>query len=750
MPPSAKWPQLCGTYIDPAIEDKVVMSRQEARGDRIIAHHKGNMKLRLQNKLPVRRDDVMKPAEGRHKCILIEGAPGVGKSTFVWKLCREWGDKRILQEYKLLVLLRLQDRRIQAVEDLADIFYHPHKRLRDNILEEVIKCEGKGMMIIVDGIDEFPHLFHKPVFHDLIEGVSLPEASIVLTTRPSGSWTVFGCLQPETMISQYIEILGFLPEDIERYCKQAFQSEQQLRHFEHYLSVNPHVKGMMYIPLNCAVVIEVYKQSRRTHSAAPHTITELYTNLCYTILHRYMSERRLRRHGLSNFSDLPPEVYKDFIEVCRKAFEMSVNPQDPSFSPDNPDCDFNHLGFMQSFTEVGLHIASVSYCFLHSTIQEYLAAVYISTLPVSKQKELQKTHHKDCHFENVWRFFAGQTKFRSIGWQTVKEICFVVEDKYDLEEKDEETSTGVSQSSSILNISTHGLQWLYESQDDENFQILDSTYTRFRSISNMTPFDCLALGTCIARSHCKWELMLTGDQIGEAEIRMLVSAMGTCETETGGIDKLDLCIGQNAVQLLSALPDKHLVHITEMHLRRSNLNSTLTLSLASTLRQMTNLVKLNLSYNPLRNGGSEAIVLTLTELNSLRKLYLKDTEIGILDVKAICTLLKSQNTRLETLDLSENSLSPDCITRLSQALQLNNSLRKINLSFSKFDHESMISFATMLQRNDKLDVLKLKNCDIDNVSASFLATALSSSRDVRVHLDGNMCTQSLKEKLKRD
>ena len=47
------------------------------------------------------------PDGSKPKCILVEGAPGVGKSTFAWKLCHEWGKGKSLQQYQLVLLLRL-------------------------------------------------------------------------------------------------------------------------------------------------------------------------------------------------------------------------------------------------------------------------------------------------------------------------------------------------------------------------------------------------------------------------------------------------------------------------------------------------------------------------------------------------------------------------------------------------------------------------------------------------------------------
>ncbi len=83
---------------------------------------------------------------------------------------------------------------------------------------------------------------------------------------------------------------------------------------------------MLHIPFNSATVIEVYKSQVYTLKASsPQTLTELYTSLCRTLLHGYMSKKNLRRRGVTKFADLPAEVHRKFTSICQKAFEMLDN-----------------------------------------------------------------------------------------------------------------------------------------------------------------------------------------------------------------------------------------------------------------------------------------------------------------------------------------------------------------------------------------------------------------------------------------
>ena len=190
-------------------------------------------------------------------------------------------------------------------------------------------------------------------------------------------------------ITQWIEILGFTKQQIDEYLNSISKNDPKLLdELRHYVALNPPIHAAMYIPLNAIIVREVYKERHNSGCVNPSTMTQLYTAFSFTLLIRYLNDQRhwpwIKK--LDRFEDLPTTVNKKFRTLCKLAFEGISNNQQLIFS-DLPN-DFETLGFMQSVSES--HISrgvSVSYNFLHLTIQEFLAAYHLSLQPEKVQRD---------------------------------------------------------------------------------------------------------------------------------------------------------------------------------------------------------------------------------------------------------------------------------------------------------------------------------------------------------------------------
>ena len=219
----------------------------------------GNVDVIEGRKCPIDMNAIAAnlPEEALEKVILVEGAPGVGKSTFAWEFCRRWERGEIAQQYDLVLLLRLRDKNISQAKCLKDLIYHHSEKVCEAVVSELESCLGANVLLILEGYDELPDDYrHQPsLFLELINGQVLPLATILITSRPWATCDV--CRKFENRIIQHIEVLGFTKEQITAYIRSTLSEEDALNMEERLRKQNT-VRMCMYIPLNCAIVVTVY------------------------------------------------------------------------------------------------------------------------------------------------------------------------------------------------------------------------------------------------------------------------------------------------------------------------------------------------------------------------------------------------------------------------------------------------------------------------------------------------------------
>ena len=760
-----KWPPTPSqVYINLAcIDRKRVMSNSEDY-DKLTKNmvEYGDVDVIRATKGPIEFSEIAKDisitsckkdtAMSSRRLIIVEGAPGVGKSTFAWEYCRRWERGEIAEQYQLVLLLRLRDNRISEAKSLNDLIYYPLEGVPQAVCEELVHSHSLHTLIILEGFDELPDHCRKgtSVFNDLISGKMLPSATILVTSRPWATQRIR--TKHEGRIYQHIEVLGFTSPQVSEYVHKTVR-EDKVSGLEDYMERYPQIRMGMYIPLNSAIVVTVYLESQASGLSMPTSLTELYYALGCTLLLRY-----LRGHhkyeaitSINTFDDLPPTVYTKFTELCKLAYSGIVNKSRQVkliFKGLQPD--FDNLGFMDSVNELYVTRGTVSsHNFLHLTFQEYFAAVHISTLPADKQMEFFQ-RHKEGRFKVVLKFLAGLNKLN----------CFtedIVNDLFKASAPLESVSK--HEICSDLTVDVDFINWMYEAQNGDVIASLLGQKTVGFTIKprGMSLTDYYSLGYCIAHSQCQWMLTVNVKEIFEEKIKMLTSGASTEGVASGKV--IGLC-GGDEEKLLSLTKKslnllftewKSILHVHQLYLQLSvpydmiewpDLSSLQVLKLIIIYRgQSCRSFSLNLSSLPCLKSLTihtdlfsicddiRNIIIDSTNLTEL-SINLSETNHGFLVITR--ALAKNKSLPLERLDIKKVSFTNTDVDYLIEFITNTKTLIYISIIECKFNSERLLALICAMNQKPTLQVImETLECSIygDNDAKCF-SQLLSDFHDI--------------------
>ena len=663
------------------------------------------------------------------RLVLIEGAPGVGKTTFSWKVCQMWGRKEILQNISTLVLLPLRDHGLKDITNLGELLAHT-KPGAESLVEEIEANKGEGIAFWMDGWDEIASTLdgHSSIYEHLISGEVLPKATVIVSSRP---WATNHIKQQlDKRPSQHIEIVASVHDQIEYLLEiekkhPSSKSSSGLAQFLDYLDRTPAIRAAMHTPMATRITWEVFHWSQETGSPLPSTVTDLYTAYTCLLVHTHLDSHPLlglKSWKSNNFRDLPEPVNKMFIGLCQLAYEGLLDGQRLVF-PDLPKhlkhLQLETLGLMQA--QVPLHAsedsAVLSYHYNHLTVQEFLSAYYILQLELT-EKERSETCPKfveDGHFTMVMRFLSGQTESTFIPRDVMRRMLVSDEGRLTV------------------------FHWLFEGVETAPVDILGDGEMEVESDYTWTALDCYITGCVIARSNCTWDVHFSGSSIDDEGMELFIRGLSTSSEDkrgNGHIRSIDLSFSDLSPQSPSHLvdiPAHILCHLKKMDLSYNELDHTRMDHIAKTIPHMPQLETLDLGDSPdINRGGAVAVVSALCEHKVLKELVLSNTNIGEEDCKQIASLLSRSQT-LEKLDIHRNSLTSDNIHIILNGLHKNSSLKHLVMNSSHISLDNMKSLSVYLQDRGKckLETLNLGYCNVEPETAVELAHGLSHNCSVK-------------------
>ena len=759
-PTHSKWPPTATKkYVHLAVVKKEQVSKQQADEFTKSTLH-GNIDDICKKKQEVDFTQIGKKEDGTPaKLILVEGAPGIGKTTFSWKVCRKWAKGKILRQYRMVVLLRLRDKRVQEIKCVADLFYHSDRELQNSVAKEIQHHHGESVLLLFEGYDELPRDLQtqQSIFLDVLHKDFLPYTTILITSRLSA--TKFLHWRFRRQISQHIEILGFTKDDIVSYVHDAIKDEQVRTDFLQYLKCYPYIRGMMYVPLNAVIVTEVYKSSQHSPEGfIPTTMTELYTALTRSLLLRYLlshSEYEQQEWTLKTFSDLPQNIYEQFNRICEVALKGMI--EDKFVHKDLPR-DFITLDLMQSVPELYVEQgASISYNFFHLTLQEFLAAMSISQQPIEEQLAFIK--RCDCQEESETRIgripveisstpIASDTtsldvsiiplpaphqhqhlipivSSRSHLMQSPLHLCTPHEmpdhphlpfhqanlhTELDSGARFQNVQRFVAGLTKYENIPPNSLKPVVLELHEEHVAIisLNSLHWLFEArciniyndlVGTLNRLQYNSRGTSMAPFDC----FVLGYALSH------ITFTGKWEIDMSFCHVDDECVEMLAggTNFMSSMGLKG-VRITKLVMYGNNITGRGAAILVELLKENRTLQQLDVSNNCIGDGGATKLAEMLKENITLQQLSIGTNSIGDEGTMALVKMLKESRT-LQQLDVSANSIGDIGTTALAEIMKENRTLQQLDVSSNSMGNQGATALAEILKENRTLQQLDISS-----------------------------------------
>ena len=660
----------------------------------------------LLQKTQVDLENIFSDCSENRKIILLEGAPGSGKSTLALHICQEWADGKLFEEFNVVVLVRLRDPLIKVAKSIEDILPCRNSTMALEVGADIMATDGERTLWVLDGWDELPSdLPSESIIHKLIQPTKFRESpllksSVIVASRPSSS------AELHPLVSSRVEVLGFTPHELEQYFRECLNGDSgAVQTLLERIRENPVVEGSCYLPLNAAIVAHVFISGDHSLPTSNH---EIFTAVVESSLKRYLQDKLGKTTSVRDITSpdtLPPDVRGPFNHLCTLAF-YGIERNQVTFS----EVDLTALSISKDISEVGLlqsvpSIISgghqIYFCFLHLSIQELLAAVYISLMTPKQQISFFQNIFGKPRFSAVFQFYAGITKLRTNRpWlsKLPRFLCPVPASVYDLVRK-----VVKKENSKPLLVSL--FHCLYEAEDNslcvfvaELFtDSLSRDHTLYLNHTTLSPLDCLSLGYFLSVVSTtvsgRFRVHLWSCSIGDQGCKFLVRGLCKCiNANSKFTSQLDVDLG------CSDIHEEGIYHIAQL------------------LKNTSVVCKLSLIGNLIGEGG----------------------------LKSLCEAL-STNTTLEHLDLNNCSLtiSEENGHLLCQLLSTNTSLSHLILWSSTIT--DCCHIAAGLSNNKTLQTLNLYHCDLTDKSVNDLSSGLNNYiKELRIHGNDSITESGLR------
>ncbi|XP_051717279.1 NACHT, LRR and PYD domains-containing protein 12-like isoform X3 [Ctenopharyngodon idella] len=726
---------------------------------------------------PIQCNDIFRPLPGQDKpirTVLTKGVTGIGKTVSVQKFILDWAEGKENQDVQLIFPLPFRELNLMkdktlSLSDLLHVFFTETEEME-------ISTDKYKVLFIFDGLDEcrLSLDFQSDVrlcdvsepasvdvlLMNLILGNLLPSALIWITSRPAAADLV-----PSECVHRVTEVRGFSEPQKEEYFRKRIRDQSLANTIITHLKSSRSLDIMCHIPVFCWISATVLEKmlSEAESGEIPQTLTQMYTH--FLILQTNIKHEKDYEKNVTD-EDM-------ILKLGKLAFQQLVKGNVIFYEEDLRECGIDvteasvYSGLCTQIfrEEFGWYQGKV-FCFVHLSVQEHLAALYVHLSCTNNNRNVFDQINKQSLWSKVKDWFqlnsSEHVSLSELHQRAVNEALQSKNGHLDLFLR---FLLGLSvESHQIL---LQGLIKQTSSRSDSNEKTVEYIKKKIRIIDSpeksINLFHCLnelgdhSLVDEIQQylksgrikeaklSSSQWSavafVLLTSEKkLDEFDLKMFVGGNNKAEDMKVFQKLLPVIKESRSVQLsycditdegcaaLASALRSNPSHLRVLDLSRNKIGKSVNL-LSDVLQDPhCKLEKLWLRDCGVTDEGCSALTSALRSNPShLRQLRLSGNKIGK-SVNLLSDVLQDPHCKLEKLELIDCGVTDEGCAALSSALRSNPShLRQLDLSRNKIGKSVNLLSDVLQDPHCKLEKLWLSDCNLTDEGCAALASALRSN-----------------------